>query len=284
MQKETNTDLSIEDLSKENLSAEELSIKDYTDTLDDVSDSNFEGDNFTNDEEICTVADNDSEEAEKKEIHINKTLKTITKQTSVLTKSDHIKLEKAVKEYQDGQVEAFDKIYLYYKPKLERLGYRCNDDDIAQELGIKLIEAVATYKFDSGVRFNTYFWKCAKNHIGTLNIRKNAKKRTAEFGTVSMQQIVATKDSEMSLADFIEDEQAKENFDDTLFDIFLNDSVYCHLKESERQAIKLLIAGYTLEEIGKKLGGITAPAIYIKLKRLKNKKNVGKQLEQLLHR
>ena len=44
----------------------------------------------------------------------------------------------------------------------------------------------------------------------------------------------------------------------------------------------MLLNGYTLEEIGSALGGITAPAVHIKFRRLKDKKIVGKHLYQLL--
>lgn len=192
------------------------------------------------------------------------------------------KLEKAVKEYQQGITESFDYIYDFYRPKLERLGYRKNDEDLVQELSIVLLKAIETYDKSCGAKFNTYFWKCARNHIGTLNIRKSAKKRTAENGVVSMQQSLSVKDSEAEIGDFIEDKDAVVDYDDKIFRMFLDENVYKYLKDNEIKAIEMLLLGYTLEEIGAALGGITAPAVHIKFRRLKDKKVVGKHLRQLL--
>ena len=104
-----------------------------------------------------------------------------------------------------------------YRPKLERLSYRKNDEDLVQELSIILLKAIDTYDKTAGAKFNTYFWKCARNHIGTLNIRKSAKKRTAEFGEVSFQQSVSVKDSETEVGDFVEDKESTLDYDDSIF-------------------------------------------------------------------
>lgn len=192
-----------------------------------------------------------------------------------------ITLEDAVADFQSGEKEAFEYIYNHYKPKLERLSYRQNDEDLVQELSIVLMRAVETFNNGCGAKFNTYFWKCARNHMGTLNIRKSAKKRTAEFGTVSMQQSFNTKDSDVELGAFIEDKNGELNYEKRNFHMVLEENIYPYLKESEVKAIKMLLDGYTLEEIGEALGGITAPAIHVKFRRLAEKKIVGKQLRFL---
>lgn len=207
--------------------------------------------------------------------------KDIDEEAVEVNSEDQMKLETAVREYQNGISESFDYIYGFYRPKLERLGYRKNDEDIVQELSIVLLKAIETYDKSAGAKFNTYFWKCARNHIGTLNIRKSAKKRTAEFGIVSMQQSLNTKDSEAEIGDFIEDKECAMDYDESIFKMFLAENVYEHLKENEVKAIEMLLLGYTLEEIGSALGGITAPAVHIKFRRLKDKKVVGKHLKQL---
>ncbi|MFW6008068.1 MAG: RNA polymerase sigma factor [archaeon] len=198
-----------------------------------------------------------------------------------------IPLEQAAKDYQDaieGEIRnnSFNYIYNHYKPKLERLGYRKNDDELAQELTIVLERAANTFDSNGGAKFNTYFWKCARNHMGTLNIRRNAKKRTAEHGTVSMQQKVSlTYNTETEIGDFIEDDSITETYDKSIFYYTLENEVFPYLKENEVVAIKMHLQGHTLEEIGQALGGITAPAVHVKLRRLAQKKVVGRQLRDL---
>lgn len=198
-----------------------------------------------------------------------------------------VPLEDAVQDYQDfekgkgGTQDAFDFIYDHYKPKLERLAWRKNDEDLAQELSIVLLRAIQTFDINGGAKFNTYYWKCARNHIGTLNIRKNAKKRTAEYGVISMQQSFNTKDSEVEFGTFVEDKDAETVYEQKMFRMILESNVYPYLKKNEVTAVKMLLDGYTLEEIGFALGGITAPAVHVKFKRLAVKKHVGKQLRYL---
>lgn len=192
-----------------------------------------------------------------------------------------VPLEQAAMDYKNGELEAFDYIYSHYKPKLERLSYRQKDEDLVQELSIVLLNAVQTFDINGNAKFNTYFWKCARNHMGTLNIRKSAKKRTCSQGVISMQQSFSSNETEVEYGTFIEDKVSTQCYQDSLFNIILEENIFPFLKSSEITAIKLLLQGYTLEEIGKQLGGITAPAVHVKLKRLSNKKEVGKQLREL---
>ena len=192
-----------------------------------------------------------------------------------------IPLERAVLDYRDGELEAFDYIYNHYKPKLERLSMRQGDEDLQQELSIVLLKATQTFNENGNAKFNTYFWKCARNHMGTLKIRKSAKKRTCEQGTISMQQSYSSDESEVEYGAFIEDKNTSQAYQESLFNVVLEENIFPHLKSSEITAIKLLFQGYTLEEIGKELGGISAPAVHVKLKRLSSKEEIGKQVREL---
>lgn len=192
-----------------------------------------------------------------------------------------ITLEQAVQDYQAGTYEAFDYLFNYYKPIFDRVGYRHNDEDLAQELSVVLYRAALTFDVNGGAKFNTYYWKCARNHMGTLRIRKNAKKRTAEHGIVSIQQSFNTKDSDVEIGAFIEDPDCDKTYNNKIFQLVLEEKVYPFLKEDEITAMKMIMHGFTLEDIGRELGGITAPAVHVKFRRLANKKNVGKQLQEL---
>jgi DNA-directed RNA polymerase specialized sigma24 family protein len=192
-----------------------------------------------------------------------------------------ITLEQAVQDYQVGTYEAFDYLFNYYKPIFDRVGYRHNDEDLAQELSVVLYRAALTFDINGGAKFNTYYWKCARNHMGTLRIRKNAKKRTAEHGIVSIQQSFNTKDSDVEIGAFIEDPDCDKTYNNKIFQLVLEEKVYPFLKNDEVKAMKMIMNGFTLEDIGRELGGITAPAVHVKFRRLANKKNVGKQLQEL---
>lgn len=194
---------------------------------------------------------------------------------------ESLTIEDAIQDYKDGHEEAFNKIYENYAPKLERLGRRKNNDELPLELAEVLFKAVKTYRVDCNTKFNTYFWRCARNAIGAINIRNNAKKRTAEHGVISMQQSFNMKESEVLFESFVEDRTSELRYDESNFKMMLEKNIYPYLKPSEIKAIKMLLAGYTLDEIGQALGGITAPAVHVKLRRLPKKKNIGKQLKML---
>ena len=73
----------------------------------------------------------------------------------------------------------------------------------------------------------------------------------------------------------------KKSFKNIEFNIILQ-NLLNKLKDDEKKAINLVIEGYSLKEIGKILGNITAPAIFTKLRRLRNKKSIQKELDALL--
>jgi len=191
-------------------------------------------------------------------------------------------LEQAVIDFNLGKSEAFNRIFEHYQPILERLSYRQNNEDLIQELSMVLFRAMQTFQFDKGTKFNTYFWKCAQNQLGCINVYNKAKKRTAENGTVSMQQCYSSEKSpEVQLEAFLEDINAKKFQETSAFKIALAEDIYPFLREDEIIACEMIQEGYGLEFIGERLGGISAPAVHVKLRRLANKKNIGKKLRNL---
>lgn len=222
--------------------------------------------------------------------------------------ADDIKknIEQAVLDYHSGIKEAFDYIYLHYEPILKRLAQRRNDDELAQELGIVLYNAVEKFNLSAGVKFNTFFWTCAQNHIGTQKIRRNAQKRSGskkitnmvmneETGeleevveivktkVVSLQSTVNSKDSEVEMGSFVESTTFKNQYQESDLNICLQQLAQSNLlKEKELEAIRLIISGEKLADIGQKLGGITAPAVHVMLRRLGEKKNVRNILKEML--
>lgn len=270
----------LDDLSEDNLIVEDDVEEDYDFGYDENTnkeEENAEIEENEEDEIFAGIDDIIYNDFEKRLLEHDDFEEELTGVSEV----EDISLEQAVQDFQNGVPEAFDYIYNQYRPKLERLSSRKNDQDLLPELGFVLWKATETFNKAGGAKFNTYYWKCARNHMGTLNIRKNAKKRTAEHGTVSMQQTVSNKDSEIELGAFIEDKNSNTPFDNELFKIFLEENIYPHLKKSEISTIKMLLNGYTLEEIGQELGGITAPAVHVKLRRLADKKIIGKQLRDI---
>lgn len=240
----------------------------------------------------------------------------------LLNESDEISIEQAIIDYKNGCEEAFDYIFSIYKPKLQRFANRMNDDDLAQELSIVLYRAVLKYNPSAGAKFNTFFWKCARNHIGTQKIRKMALKRggnknnndelllrlkqkekngeelTVEeqnllikleekakpVKTMSLQATFDTKDSSVEIGKFIEDKSFKNQYSEVIFKVDLEAIRKSKLlKEKEYKAIQMIIQGYTLEEIGKELDNISAPAVHVMLRRLGKKKNIQAKLREMLY-
>ncbi|MDF2534862.1 MAG: hypothetical protein K0R18_1021 [Bacillales bacterium] len=215
-------------------------------------------------------------------------------------------LEQAVYDYLNGEDTAFDYIYDHYRPVLERLAYRKNDEDLAQELSIVLYHAVQKFDILAGVKFNTFFWTCAQNHIGTQNIRKNAQKRSGaqkvektvineETGeeevimeviktkVISLQTTLKNKESETEIGNFVESDYAKADYKKANLKVALEQLLELKLiSEDEKLAIELIGDGDTLAEIGAKLGGITAPAVHVKLRRLGKRKQVAPILKEIL--
>lgn len=189
-------------------------------------------------------------------------------------------LEEAVEDFRAGCEDAFEYIYHRYDHALNYVKMRYNDEDLGQELRLVLYRCVKTYQFGGSAKFNTYFWKCARNHIGVFYIRKKAKKRTSEFGTISMQQTVFDNNNITELGDTIEDKSEVYDLDNCLFGTILKTNIYPNLCQKDIMAIEMLLAGNTLSEIGMKLH-MSTPAIHARFRKLKDKKIIGKQLEEL---
>lgn len=218
-----------------------------------------------------------------------------------------LSLEQAVYDYQHNNIpEAFDYIFEHYKPKLDRLGMRKNDDELSQELSEVLWNAVQRFDAKAGVKFNTFFWTCAQNHMGTQKIRRNAQKRSGakkvqmmginlETGeeemiteivktkVVSLQATLNSKESETEMGSFVESQTFKNQYDESELEICLKQLFEAGLiKPKEMKAIQMVMEGATLAEIGQELNGVTAPAIHVMLRRLGDKKQVRKQLLEIL--
>lgn len=221
----------------------------------------------------------------------------------VKTKFD---IENAVYDFLNGEDDAFDYIYGHYRPILDRLSYRKNDDELSQELSIVLYHAVQKFDILAGVKFNTFFWTCAQNHIGTQNIRKNAQKRSGaqkvekivineltgeeevvieviKTKVVSLQSTLKNKDSETEVGNFVESKFAKQDYRNSNLEMsFKQISDLGLINEKEMTAIKMVTQGATLAEIGQVLGNITAPAVHVMLRRLGKKKQIGNHLREIL--
>ena len=219
-----------------------------------------------------------------------------------------IDLEEEVRLYQEENVvEAFNRIFFHFKPHFERIAGQQRDEDLIQELSEVLWNATKKFKLKSGIKFKTFFWTCVHNHIGTKKIRKNAQKRSGakkvsiksvnlitgqeevitevrNAQVVSFQSIVSSVDgSDTELGCFVEDERVRNHYMDTDFQICLEEFFNSGLlKENEKKAIKMVLNGDTLYEIGQALDGRSAPAIHFMLKRLAERKKVREYLLNIL--
>lgn len=205
------------------------------------------------------------------------TLDLIKKKNNPIDKNS---IEYKVLRYQQGDKKIFNEIFDKYKPILERVSIRKGNKDLFGELIEVLWTAVESFNIDYGVKFNTYYWKCANNHLGILHIRKNAKKRQSNNTAISLNKCVGS-DGDVDIESFIEDKSSCNEMDSVLFNTFLEENIFPKISESEVQTIKMILQGFTLEEIGDSLGGLTAPAIHVKLRRLAKKPIIGKQLREL---
>ena len=118
--------------------------------------------------------------------------------------------------------------------------------------------------------------------MGTLWIRDSAQKRKTSMQLVSFNAPVNNSlisgDAQLELSEIVPDESVDREFTNADFRVFMEQQIFEHLSESDRDAINYYLEGYTLDEIGKKLDNVSAPAVYIKLKRLKDKKYIGEKI------
>lgn len=210
-------------------------------------------------------------------------LDELATQIEVKLKTKKSRLEDLVEEFNNGNESSFNDIYEHYRPILERLGKRQND----QELGIELLDIVLLYAvktFDSkfGTKFNTYFWTCARSHIHSNIKKSNAQKRAHNKNMASLNDKMFYKgdSTEMELEKIIEDKNPvhEANMNELKMSI---ESLKDCLKENEIFILLKLIDNYTLQEIGDDLG-VTAAAVCLSLKRISKKSFVAKRLKEIL--
>ena len=155
------------------------------------------------------------------------------------------------------QNDIFDRVYSQYKSKFNHIAFKMNNEDISQELAIALIKALRTFKLENKVKFNTYFWKVAQNHLGVLKCYKQANKRIPANSVLYLDQPVFTDNNNnsdaVSLSDIIEDSNIDTKFEDLNLEIFLEKEIFNKLSDTHVQIIKMYLRGYTMTEISRSL-------------------------------
>lgn len=221
------------------------------------------------------------------ENQIKDIFKKIFKQKDKIKEDKDIKINKLIQEYQQTKNELiFNEIYHMYEPLINNMA-RAKDTielSYSSELSLALYNAVINFNVDNvtNANFNTFFLRCAQNQINVINNSLNAQKRIANKNTISLQMNNSTSDNkEATLEDILEDIQSENTFNDIEFNMVL-ESIMKHLKDDEKKAVNLLLKGYTLKEIGDELNNITAPAVFTKLRRLRNNKKIRKELLSLM--
>lgn len=211
----------------------------------------------------------DIENEESKEIKNNKKLQ----------KSDITKL---VMEYNNGNTSVYDDIYLYYKPVLERWGIRNKNQDMAEDLlDFVLFNAVTKFSSDKKTQFDTFFWKCANNHVKREIVTENTKKRAGRKNDISLNKTVSYKDEvDLELGALLKDLTCEEEFELEELKMSINNLHYC-LKDTETNIILKLIDNYTIKDISEEMG-ITSSGVCMVLKRLGKKINVKEELKNML--
>lgn len=201
-----------------------------------------------------------------------------------------IDLNNLVVQYQQEENETkkddlFNQIYSHYKTKFNNIAFKMHNEDISQELCIALLNAIATFKVDLNVKFNTYFWKIAQNHLGVLNYHKKATKREPVLPLLYLDQPIIDSNTFdiVTLGDLIEDEAAVQQFSDLNLSLFLEQEIFTHLSTLHVQIIKLYLLGYTMLEISQVLN-ISTSTIQNKMRNIKSNKNICSKLANYLDR
>ena len=181
-------------------------------------------------------------------------------------------IEEAVIDYRLGFQPAFNYIYRFYEPKMRYMAKdksRNNDviyDDLMSDLIFQLMECVN--KYNSGkVKFNTFFWRCAQNVVGMYFTKKNAKKRSSEFGEISINTMI---DEDTDVDNFVCDERSEQLFEKSNIKCVWETTIMPILNEQEATALRLSVDGYDMNEISK-IMGLTRSAVYTRTKNAKDK-------------
>lgn len=185
---------------------------------------------------------------------------------------------KVIQYQQNANDDLFNEIYKIYLPKFKYVAFKMHNEDIEQELAIALMNAIKSFKSELNVKFNTYFWTCAKNHLGILYTRAWAKKRANNNFLVSLQQQILQDDTnDIELMDTIEDPLAEVDFSNANFNAFLENTLYPHLQATDRFIISKYVQGYTHEEISKLLHTTTSH-IHVCFRKLSTQPKIRKLL------
>lgn len=190
-------------------------------------------------------------------------------------------IEDAVCDFRAGCNEAFDYVYRYFKPKIEYMAKSKSiqkAEELIGEINMQLIKCMKTYKF-GGVKFNTFFWRCAQNTVGMYFTKLNAQKRNNEFGEVSLS-IKADSEQKTELVDTIVDDTSSSTFNSVLFNQTLEQSVFPLLEDKDKGILKLLIKGVEIGEISNILN-MTKAGIYLRIKKIRNNKQIRNSLIEL---
>jgi RNA polymerase sigma factor (sigma-70 family) len=133
-------------------------------------------------------------------------------------------------------------------------------DDIVQELRMGVMKAAKGYKEESGVIFHTYLYKTLMNTASTLITR--ASKKHKAMPTVPMPDGFEQKDGEGEAKDL------------EILDTLDNLDLSC----MEREFIQLRMEGFSMKELGEKLG---VKGVYRLNKQIKQKvkDQLGKKRE-----
>jgi len=133
-------------------------------------------------------------------------------------------------------------------------------DDIVQELRMGVMKAAKGYKEESGVIFHTYLYKTLMNTASTLITR--ASKKHKAMPTVPMPDGFDQKDGEGEAKDL------------EILDTLDNLDLSC----MEREFIQLRMEGFSMKELGEKLG---VKGVYRLNKQIKQKvkDQLGKKRE-----
>lgn len=181
-------------------------------------------------------------------------------------------IEEAVVDYRLGFQPAFNYIYRFFEPKMRYMAKdksRNNDviyDDLMSDLIFQLMECVN--KYNSGkVKFNTFFWRCAQNVVGMYFTKKNAKKRSSEFGEISINTMI---DEDTDVDNFVCDERSEQLFEKSNIKCVWEKTIMPILNEQEATALRLSVDGYDMNEISK-IMGLTRSAVYTRTKNAKDK-------------
>jgi RNA polymerase sigma factor (sigma-70 family) len=258
-------------------------VDNYEDYFDDKNNENDE-----NDEEIKNIQDDinlfeDIIESDDNLLFLDFKNKLENKSNKLLIKNINISIEQAIEDYQNGIHESFDYIYSKYKPKLDSLEYKTHIEDLAQELSVILYNAIESYDNSFNAKFSTFFWRCAKNHIMSMNTKYFANKRKTNRYKVSMQQVCCSdtnKGESVHIEDFMEDKKMTDKYNEINLLMSLN-SISNLLRKEEKIVLTRVIQGYKLNEISVELN-VTPSAIQLILRRLGKKPEIQKKLKSIL--